>query len=1247
MVLSKSFRVYHKLDTNGVYSILLDQKTYKCESLLFEAEAVATISPSEADSVRHLYSTVLDAYGCLGVLQLSIGDTNILYLILVSGCVSVGKLHTSEIFRITDTIFISLRNNGSDLERIQEVRRILNSGTFYFSVTLAADSDEPPYDLTLCAQRSNRTHETDNRFFWNRMLYLHPLRYGVNTNKWFIKAMCGGLCISTVYVGHLQAKACLISRLSCERVGTRFNVRGTNDSGHVANFVETEQFIVLDDKITSYIMTRGSIPLFWEQTGMQVGAHKVRMSRGSEVSQPAYDRHLASIKHRYGNQVLINLISNKEGEALIGKMFKAHHKSSRFSKDVPYIAFDYHHYCSHGKTDNIKILRDQIIKYLKDFSFFYKEKGVVQSQQSGTFRVNCIDCLDRTNRVQTCIGLEILGQQLEALGLTEKANIVSRFDEVFKNMWIQNGDQVSKIYAGTGALEGKSKLKDGTLSVARTIQNNLLDNSKQEAIDILLTGKPLNNEYSDRARSLLATHYLHLPSNILIAMCNKYLEFTEPISIKVSVGTWNVNGGKHFNSIIFRRSDPLSDWLLDNKKKNNYQNVMDMSLNLSFNTIEDNEFSASDIFAIGFQEIVDLNASNIMAASTTNQREWLVELQKTISRDEPYVLITSVQLVGVCLFLFARPKYASNIRDVAIDQVKTGLGGAAGNKGGVAIRLLFYNTSLCFVCSHFAAGQNQFVERNADYSEITRKASFPMGRSLNSHDYVFWCGDFNYRIDLSNEEVKRLVQDRQWSNLLVSDQLKCQQNDGKVFRNYIEGEIGFAPTYKYDINSDDYDTSEKCRVPAYTDRILFKKRFPTGSDEDIGSLNYGKILHYGRAELKTSDHRPVIAEFLSDILVVDENKRSQVFRNVLEQLGPLDATVVVTPNDFEDDDSANYFDDVFVTNILKRLANEAGEIILARFSEDNLRVTFREGQCALKAAKLGSISIFNKTFGVELKTKNWIDAVEEELKLGINNTIPLIDKMSDINDFQDNDHSLGPTFDASNFILEDDGDMGSVSSGNSSPIPPIESNEFNDKPPPLPGRSTPTAPPPARPPPPKNALASPSKSTSYKPTKPIESQQIESTTIINNKPLRPVPIRPAPLPPHKTSDNESVDLTHNQSFDLPPPSMPAPSLPTNDSDFDNNVISCPPKEYPPPPPPRVDSFQDNVEEPPLSPVLLGLPLAPPIPQTIEEPPPIPLRPNSATNMESANESGVQTNPPPIPARTITKPPIIPPRRLAQ
>ena len=47
-----------------------------------------------------------------------------------------------------------------------------------------------------------------------------------------------------------------------------------------------------------------------------------------------------------------------------------------------------------------------------------------------------------------------------------------------------------------------------------------------------------------------------------------------------------------------------------------------------------------------------------------------------------------------------------------------------------------------------------------------------------------------------------------------------------MFRGYNEGEIAFAPTYKYDLFSEDYDTSEKMRIPAWTDRILWRRRKP-------------------------------------------------------------------------------------------------------------------------------------------------------------------------------------------------------------------------------------------------------------------------------------------------------------------------------------------------------------------------------------------------------------------------------------
>ena len=57
-------------------------------------------------------------------------------------------------------------------------------------------------------------------------------------------------------------------------------------------------------------------------------------------------------------------------------------------------------------------------------------------------------------------------------------------------------------------------------------------------------------------------------------------------------------------------------------------------------------------------------------------------------------------------------------------------------------------------------------------------------------------------------------------------QLLKAKKEGKVAEGYDEGPLEFAPTYKFDPMSDTYDTSDKARVPAWTDRILFRSRDP-------------------------------------------------------------------------------------------------------------------------------------------------------------------------------------------------------------------------------------------------------------------------------------------------------------------------------------------------------------------------------------------------------------------------------------
>ncbi|KAK2701219.1 hypothetical protein QYM36_020111 [Artemia franciscana] len=243
MVLGKNLKFFTRSGQEVVSSAILEQRGNQ-SSILLESNAILEI----------------------GVLQLNAGQDTVLFLALVTGVTSVGKIGEAEIFRITQVSLLSLRNHSQDEERVAELRRLLSSGMFYFSWN---DNNETN-DITLCAQRQANGAPTDSRFFWNKSFHSYFIRFGIETNQWLVKITCGSAEIRTVYAGHLQAKTAVISRLSCERVGTRFNVRGVNDDGSVANFVETEQLIYVDNQITSFLQVRGSIPLFWDQPGVQV-----------------------------------------------------------------------------------------------------------------------------------------------------------------------------------------------------------------------------------------------------------------------------------------------------------------------------------------------------------------------------------------------------------------------------------------------------------------------------------------------------------------------------------------------------------------------------------------------------------------------------------------------------------------------------------------------------------------------------------------------------------------------------------------------------------------------------------------------------------------------------------------------------------------------------------------------------------------------------------------------------------------
>ncbi|KAL0446350.1 UNVERIFIED_CONTAM: Type I inositol polyphosphate 5-phosphatase 2 [Sesamum latifolium] len=237
-----------------------------------------------------------------------------------------------------------------------------------------------------------------------------------------------------------------------------------------------------------------------------------------------------------------------------------------------------------------------------------------------------------------------------------------------------------------------------------------------------------------------------------------------------------------------------------------------------------------------------------------------------------YVRIVSKQMVGIYVSVWVRRRLRRHINNLKVSPVGIGLMGYMGNKGSVSVSMSLFQSRLCFVCSHLTSGEKYGAEqkRNSDVHEIIRRTHFSsvfdidQPQTIPSHDQIFWFGDLNYRINMLDSEVRKLVDKKQWAELLYNDQLSKELRNGHVFDGWKEGIINFAPTYKYEINSDRYvgenpREGEKRRSPAWCDRILW---FGKGI----------KQLFYKRAEIRLSDHRPVSSMFNVEVEIFNQRK---------------------------------------------------------------------------------------------------------------------------------------------------------------------------------------------------------------------------------------------------------------------------------------------------------------------------------------------------------------------------------------
>eukprot|EP01136_Pigoraptor_vietnamica_P028267 Opistho-1_new@85596 len=271
--------------------------------------------------------------------------------------------------------------------------------------------------------------------------------------------------------------------------------------------------------------------------------------------------------------------------------------------------------------------------------------------------------------------------------------------------------------------------------------------------------------------------------------------------------------------------------------------------------------AAADVYAVGLQEF-DGSVRSFVHPDGTLQAEWVAAIEKAIaSFGGDHVLLAEVRLAGMLFVVYATGRVAGEARNVSASYVGCGLRVMPyyqlGNKGGLAVRFEYRGKSVCILSCHLAAHSHYCQRRNRDFHRIVRRLRlgesplFAEARPVLDHDCVFVMGDLNYRICLPGEEARRLAHAGDLDGLAACDQLRLQQQYGRSFVGFDEAPLSFPPTYKYDVGSPAFDSSDKARGPAWCDRILWKA---TGA-------RVRPLAYDSRPSVIASDHRPVIGVY--------------------------------------------------------------------------------------------------------------------------------------------------------------------------------------------------------------------------------------------------------------------------------------------------------------------------------------------------------------------------------------------------
>ncbi|XP_045438109.1 phosphatidylinositide phosphatase SAC2 isoform X2 [Pipistrellus kuhlii] len=474
---------------------------------------------------------------CLGLVEGVIGKIQLhsdfpWWLILIRQKALVGKLPGDhEVCKVTKIAVLSLSEmEPQDLEL--ELCKKHHFGINKPEKIIPSPDDSKFLLKTFTHIKSNvsapNKKKVDDRFFWNKYMIQDLTEIGSpDVDYWIIPIIQGFVQIEELVVNYSESSddeksspetppqestcvddihprflVALISRRSRHRAGMRYKRRGVDKNGNVANYVETEQLIHVHNHTLSFIQARGSVPVFWSQVGYRYNP-RPRLDKSEKETVAYFCAHFEEQLKIYKKQVIVNLVDQTGREKIIGDAYLK--QVLLFNNaHLTYVSFDFHEHCRGMKFENVQTLTDAIYDIILDMKWCWVDQAGVICKQEGIFRVNCMDCLDRTNVVQAAIARVVMEQQLKKLGvMPPEQPLPVKCNRIYQIMWANNGDSISRQYAGTAALKGDftrtgerklaGVMKDGVNSANRYYLNRFKDAYRQAVID-LMQGIPVTED---------------------------------------------------------------------------------------------------------------------------------------------------------------------------------------------------------------------------------------------------------------------------------------------------------------------------------------------------------------------------------------------------------------------------------------------------------------------------------------------------------------------------------------------------------------------------------------------------------------------------------------------------------------------------------------------------------------------------------------------------------------------------------